>query len=73
MRYQITHNPTGEMRVYEDDGDYNWEFLWEEGNYSCDCNRHLFFERAAGREPEDGECPPCGEELYSVEFVPPNQ
>jgi len=31
----------------------DWEstvrFLWEDGNYSCNCNRFLFFERAMGR------------------------
>jgi hypothetical protein len=25
-----------------DDADYNMGYLWEEGNYSCDCNRSLF-------------------------------
>lgn len=32
-------------------------FMWTEGNYSCDCNRHLFFERAFGNDPPlGGEC-----------------
>lgn len=32
-------------------------FQWLEGNYSCDCNRALFFARAAGEpEPEDRPC-----------------
>lgn len=25
-------------------------FIWEEGNYSCDCNRYLFFARGKGRD-----------------------
>lgn len=28
-------------------------YMWENGNYSCDCNRHLFFLRAGG---ELGKC-----------------
>lgn len=43
----------GLVRVY----DLEWcidfespEYIWEEGNFKCDCNRHLFFEYAAGRE-----------------------
>lgn len=26
------------------------EFMWSEGNYSCDCNRSLFFQEAGGVE-----------------------
>ena len=29
------------------------EFLWSEGNYSCNCNRFLFFERAQGKTEEE--------------------
>lgn len=36
---------TGERCVYQPE--YPWDgespaFIWEEGNYSCDCNRSLF-------------------------------
>jgi hypothetical protein len=24
------------------------DFIWSEGNYSCDCNRSLFFQRGMG-------------------------
>ena len=42
---------------YEHDGVWN-SFIWTDGNYGCDCNRHLFFERAAGHEAinEDYDC-----------------
>ncbi len=37
---------TGETRIYHDD--YKREekhdfFIWADGNYSCDCNRSIFF------------------------------
>jgi hypothetical protein len=31
-------------------------YIWTEGNYACDCNRHIFFERFWDREPDDREC-----------------
>jgi hypothetical protein len=64
----LRKNATGEVRAIEhwsfepyEDGDY----LWTEGNYACDCNRHLFFERAGGREPESREVA-CGDEKYTA-------
>lgn len=36
---------TGFSRVYEDDYEWNDEFsdyIWADGNYSCDCNRAYF-------------------------------
>lgn len=39
-------------------------FNWEEGNYSCDCNRFLFFSRAMSiEEPDDY---PCSDGKFSV-------
>tara|TARA_R110001599_G_scaffold101758_5_gene260064 strand:- start:353 stop:586 length:234 start_codon:yes stop_codon:yes gene_type:complete len=32
-------------------------FMWEEGNWSCDCNRGLMF---------DGEDYECGDDLFEV-------
>ena len=45
-------------------------FNWEENNYSCDCNRKLFFHRALGEELEHEEIP-CGFGEYSVELSNP--
>jgi hypothetical protein len=47
-----------------DAGDVSYMWL-DGGNYSCDCNRYLFFERAEGRDPEWNEGV-CGETDYSV-------
>lgn len=55
----IKNTETNEVVNYEDSFDENVViFMWTEGNYSCDCNRYLFFERAKGNNPnwDDGEC-----------------
>jgi len=41
--------------------DLDWEadsqeFMWTEGNYSCDCNRALFWSRAGGEEDIEQDC-----------------
>lgn len=63
----IRNNKTGEVRrsVSKRDPEYddNVEFMWTDGNYGCDCNRALFFARAAGDDEPDID---CGEEAYSV-------
>lgn len=45
-------------------------YIWEEGNYACDCQRHIFF---IERSPE--YCPeteiadhPCGKDKYSIKI-----
>lgn len=64
----IRNNETGEERFV--DFTVPWEehhnYLWTEGNYGCDCNRHLFFERAIGVEPDDEK---CGDEKYSALYA----
>lgn len=55
-------------------GDYDEgaEYAWSEGNYSCDCNRALFFMRAEGGLSES-EMPftPCGEGRYEATIIVP--
>lgn len=75
VRVEIRKNATGEIREFEttllfDDfgGDkYPNYFIWEEGNYSCDCNRRLFFARA-NCEEEDWQSG-CGDTEYSVSIL----
>lgn len=66
----LRNNVTGEERFI--DSDSEWEdvhgFLWTEGNFACDCNRHLDFERAGGREPDSGEVG-CGDERYTAVYA----
>ena len=38
----------------------HFRFLWEDGNFSCDCNRSLEFQRAKGKEPDiEKDAAPC--------------
>ncbi len=56
------YDPARDLRLdhVEDDwsGDtMDLEYMWTEGNYSCDCNRRLFMCRALGEpEPARDEC-----------------
>ena len=60
----VRRNADGVIRQFPDDYEFQ-EYLWAEGNYSCDCNRELFFARAAGddRPHEKGA---CGYTAYDV-------
>ena len=57
---------TGERR-WHDDGEAHeaTEFMWSDGNYSCDCNRELFFVRA-GNEPIGVYDVDCSDGRYRV-------
>lgn len=58
----------GVVRKYKTDWpDDGMVYMWEDGNYACDCNRHLFFHRAIGEEPEEDV--PCGGSLYVVDAI----
>ena len=67
---EIRNHATGVVREYQDNSIMEdgapepSSFIWEDGNYACDCNRKLFFARAAG-EDEDWERE-CSDGLYSV-------
>ena len=69
----IRNNKTNEIREHshlallDKDLSCNLDlYLWEEGNFSCDCNRRLFF--YPGQEFEDD---PCGDEEFSVNIINP--
>ncbi len=49
--------------------EYYIDWMWEEGNYSCNCNHHLFFERAEGTSEEEIEDQSCCAENYEVELI----
>ena len=40
--------------------------LWEDGNYSCDCNRELLFNHVSGEDSNSDEIPPCGSGKFSA-------
>jgi hypothetical protein len=62
----------GLVRVYSpidwgwwnDGSDYQWGV---DGNFGCDCNRYLFFQRAADEEEADER--PCSERRYRVRIL----
>lgn len=72
----ILNVPTGETRRYtsisllEEDGSGPALFIWTDGNYSCDCNRALFFLRAAG-DDEDWDAIVCGDGGYKIRMINP--
>jgi hypothetical protein len=39
-------------------------YMWQDGNYSCDCNRLLMLHRAVGLPSEDD--PVCGDDRVIV-------
>ena len=71
---EIRKNDTGEIVEYETDeilekGDEHPSvFNWEENNYSCDCNRSLFFKEAKNIKVSDEEFDSleCSNGKYSV-------
>lgn len=69
---EIKNNSTGEIVEYETeeildfDSEYPSVFNWEENNYSCDCNRLLFFKRAKNEETEEDFDKECSNGKFSV-------
>ena len=55
----LTHVPSGQNVEITQSAPQQYRdsqvFLWEEGNYSCNCNRFLFFHRALGKSEEEIE------------------
>jgi len=66
---------TQEIRKY-DGGEYPYLntaiFQWSEGNYSCDCNRSLFFDYANDGDGEGEWDIPCSEGLFIVQLKDKN-
>lgn len=74
MTYKVTirKNATGEERTLDFSGAWPEQhglYMWTLGNYGCDCNREIFFERAAGNGIEPAEQSSCGETRFSVPHV----
>lgn len=65
----LQHVPSGytwshDYEVEEEYAEYQ-EFLWEEGNYSCDCNREIFLVTDHGY-PSPIEQVACGEDDFAL-------
>ncbi len=69
---EIKNNETGEIVEYETSevfihGQNEPDiYIWEEGNYACDCNRHLFFMEAKKEPRPDNSELKCTTDKYSV-------
>jgi hypothetical protein len=74
----VRDNATGEQRshpttaLWSEDGPCT--YIWEEGNYSCDCNRRLSWLRGDGRDEEaqallGSKNLPCSDGKFSVNLV----
>ena len=73
----IRKNSSGEIRIWKDalfyfDGsEFPSIFIWEDGNYSCDCNRHVFFSHAGGEDADFSR--DCSDTEYSVNIYDGDQ
>lgn len=45
------------------DDAFTMNYMWEEGNYACDCNRARFFAKAGGEEAPYID---CGNDKYEI-------
>ena len=63
---------TGEVRQYDSeiwgDGDGPDPYIWSEGNWSCDCNRHDFFNNSGPVTADGTSDYVCGESEYKVKL-----
>ncbi len=66
---KIKSNITGEIVDYHTDGIYEnglRTWIWEEGNFACDCNRELFYLRTKNIESIDST---CDNKRYSIKIL----
>lgn len=75
---QIKHVATGEVVEFTHPLTYNEEtktfeyFVFEDGNFACDCNRAIFFDRYSGREVKDLDTYECSVGVYRVNLINPD-
>ena len=73
----IRKNSTGEVREYPTEETFGWSddapgrYMWEMGNFSCDCNRHIFWLRSGGNDTEAATEVGCSEGKFSVNLQNP--
>lgn len=64
IKLEIRRNSDGALATEIWRGFEFSEFMWSDGNYSCDCNRELLFSRA--REEDEPDNTDCGDHRFSV-------
>lgn len=67
----IRRNADGVVRrlSMESMGGYHGDYIWSEGNFSCDCNRGIFFAEAEGELNPDRD---CGDDAFAVRIIADN-
>jgi hypothetical protein len=66
---ELTRNKTGEKVSFPDSREWDGDYMWSMGNYSCQCNRALFFERNGGSEITEDDEAECGHGAFSVRIT----
>lgn len=71
MKFQLkykekTYIVEDELCKSDPDSECEIPFIWEEGNYSCDCNRSLFIQRCCD---ESFPSLPCNSEDNQIELI----
>lgn len=78
IRVRVQQNATGKIRefnqqaVFDTDESMPSLYIWKHGNYACDCNRELMFNRF--KEPDVPKAEPeptCSYGRYSVQLLNP--
>jgi hypothetical protein len=62
----------GKIYKFIDEGYHDFEvatFMWEEGNYSCDCNRSLFIQEYCDENFNKGTEMECGDSIKLVSLT----
>lgn len=68
---EIRRNSDGVIRQNLDPDEWQAvdEYMWADDNYSCDCNRYLFFMRAGGEDEGPLIDDRCGDGGYPTRMV----
>jgi hypothetical protein len=71
MKFQLKYNDKiyiveDELATTDPDSECEIPFIWEDGNYSCDCNRSLFIQRCCDETFPDFK---CGDEIELIGIV----
>lgn len=64
VAHVVLRQPSGEVTEFDYDFGFGYtehaaRYMWEEGNYSCDCNKRLIAKLLASDEEEN----PCGDTI----------
>ncbi len=70
MSYIVTIRRTADGKEVDYVDNLPWEesseYMWNEGNYGCDCNRAIFFARAQGLTDPDRTCGHTAFEIVKI-------